>query len=251
MAIVLRHRGPRMIQRGSTVTLDADVRDEEGTAQTVTTSGSSLTITDGSEVVVDAAAITGGTGATYSLLDSVTTSRPLSDRWLERWSLVVSGRLYVLTRPAYLVRSVFTPVLVPADLQAEYSDINEIQDPDVATWGAKVTDARETIERDLIKKGRRPDLIFDSWALFDAHRHLTLHLIFKDAKASIGDGRYAELADHHLTEYRREMESIHFRYDTAEAGNITDTTTSSVTPPMFITAGRSRRQGGLGRRAWR
>lgn len=250
MALVLRHRGPRMIRRGVTVALDADVRDEEGTAQTVTTFGSTLTLTDGDEVLVDAGAVTGGTGATYPLNASVTTDRALSDRLLERWSLVIGGVTREFTRPAYLVRSVFTPVLVPDDLIALYSDLDDIQDPGVGTWGDKITDARETIERDLIKKGRRPDMVFDSWALFDAHRHLTLHLVFKDAKASIGDGRYSELAEHHLAEYRREMESVSFRYDVAESGTVSGAASTSVSPPLVLTAGRSRSRGGALRPRW-
>lgn len=241
MALVLRHRGPRMIRRGVTVALDADVRDEEGTAQTVTTSGSTFTLTDGDEVLVDAGAVTGGTGATYPLNASVTTGRALSDRLLERWSLVIGGVTREFTRPAYLVRSVFTPVLVPADLTTEYSDLDDIQDPDVGTWGDKITDARETIERDLIKKGRRPDMVFDSWALFDAHRHLTLHLIFKDAKASIGDGRYSDLAEHHLAEYRREIESVTFRYDTDQTGTVTATSRDTPVADVVLSSAPSRR----------
>ena len=248
MALVLRHRGPRMIERGVAVTLDADVRDEAGTAQTV--ASGTLTVTDGSETVLSAVSVTGGTGATYALLAATTTSRATSDRWLERWSLTIGSTPYIFTRPAYLVRSVFTPTLTPTDLTNEYSDLNDILDPALSTWETDVTNAREEVERELIKRGRRPDLIFDSWALFDAHRHLTFHKVFKSAKASIGDGRYAELAEWHYNEYRREIDGAKFRYDSTETGQITDSTASSSTNPIILSSAPTNRRGTSYRRVY-
>lgn len=227
-----------MIRKGVTTPLTADVRDEAGTAQTVTSGV--ITVTDGAETIVDAATVTPGTGATYGLNATVTTSRAYSDQLLERWTLLIAGTSYEFTRPAYLVRSLFTPVLTPTDLLTEYSDLDEIRSPDLTSWEAKVTDARERIERELIKSGRRPDMIFDSWAFFDAHRHLVCHLIFKDAKSSIGDGRYAELADWHHAEFLREMGSVQFRYDTAKAGEITSTSTDSAVNTVILSSGNPR-----------
>jgi hypothetical protein len=247
--LALRQRAPLMVVRGQTQTLTADVRDEADTVQTVTSG--TLTITDGVEVVVNAATITGGNGATYSLADSVTTSRTLSDRWVAQWSLVIGGTTYTLIQSAYLVRWAFTPSLTPTDLVTEYSDIDDIRSPDLTSWSAKVTDARETIERELIKRGRRPHLILDPWALFDAHRHLVLHLIFKDAKSSIGDGRYSELAADHLALYIREIDGIKPRYDVDQLGAVTDATQRASSSPVMLTAGPSRqRSRGTGRRAY-
>lgn len=244
MALVLRHRAPRTILRGVTSTLTVDVRDEAGTAQTV--SAGTLTISDGADVLVDAAAITPGTPPTYSLSATVTEARSTSDRLLEVWTVTVGSTSYVLTRPAYLVRWTFTPVLTPADLLDLYSDLDAILPPN-GTWETKVTDARETIERELIKRGRRPDLVLDSWALYDALRHLVLANIFRDAKASIGDGRYAELATEHDAAYRDEWARVVFRYDTSETGTVTTSANTSPIAPTFLTAGRPRSQS-FGRR---
>lgn len=249
MSLILRHAGPRVVERGVAVSLTADVYDAAG-GQLTPTAGS-ITIRDGSEVVVDAAAVTSfGPPADYSLAGSVTSSRALSERWVEEWSLTISATPYVFRRAGYIVRHAFYPTLTDTDLYARYSDLSDLRDPDQASYEAQREAARERIERDLIKKGKRPWLVFDSWALYDAHLALTGHIIFNDFATSIGDGRYKEEALRLHDEYLREMDSCNFRYDVDETGDVTST--SQVSPvPTVILSGAPRMRRAFGGTRWR
>lgn len=236
MALVLRHAGPRIIERGVATSLTADVYSAANAQQTATVA--TLTIKDGGETVIDAASATSlGPPASYSLLAATTTSRSLSDRWLEIWSMTISGSPYVFRRPAYLVRHAFFPTITDTDLTNRHAELDNLIGTNLDDFSTYREAAREKIERRLIKKGRRPHLIFDSWALFDLHLALTLHLIFRDWASSIGDGRYTQLTEEYRLEYEREWEALTFRFDDDEGGTIDHDVTESATPSLVLTAG--------------
>ena len=247
MSLVLRHATPRSVERGVDTSLTADVYDAAG-GQLTATAGV-LTIRDGSEVVVDAAAATSlGPPAAYTLAGSVTSTRGLSERWIEEWTLTISGTAHTFRRAGYLVRHVFYPTLTDTDLYARYSDLADLRDPDQTSYETQREAARERIERDLIKRGKRPWLVFDSWALYDAHLAMTGHIIFNDFATSIGDGRYKEEADRLWEEYQRELDACNFRYDMDESGTVTSETQVSSVGSVILSG--SPRRGRWGAR-WR
>lgn len=244
MATVARHSLPRMIERGTTTTLDLTLYDADGAG--ITPSSGTLTITDGGRTIVDAAAVTAAATSTYSLAGATTADEPLSVRWLELWSMVISGVTYTFRRPAYLCRRLIYPVITDTDLTDLYADVVAILPSGTSDWSEKREAAWGMILRELIKRGKNPGDVIDSFALLDMHRHLTLALIYGEAAISVGtDGRYAERSTYHLDAYRREWDTVTYTYDAdrdgaIDAGEQDTPATSAVwlSRPRATTSGR-------------
>lgn len=242
--LTLAHTTPRVIEIGVPASLTAALRDETNTVPTVT--AATYTLRDGSTALVDDAAATSlGPPVAYSLAGSVTSSRAPSETMLEEWTVTVGGVPTTLRRGAYLVRCAFTPTLTDDDLTDRHRQIADYLDPDETSFERYRESARERIERDLIKKGRRPWLIFDSWALFDAHLARTLYHVFHDSRSAAGNGECKELAAEYLAEYEAQMGGVVFRYDSQDTGTVDETTQRAAEPVVLAGAGP-----GTGR-AWR
>lgn len=240
-----RYGVPRTIERGVATTLTLPIYDAASVAQTVDTiPGATLTITDGARTVLSAASVTVGPPASYALTAETTEDEPLSDRWLEVWSVYVGGQRYYLRRPAMLVRQAFRPTITDTDLTDRHSDLLALLPSSLTSYEPYRAAAEEKIQRALIRRGRRPHLIFDPWELADAHVECTLGLIFSDFASSIGDGRYKVLADGedgkggYNAAWQRSFDACQFRYDTAETGGITTNDTVASSPSVVVTAGR-------------
>lgn len=232
MALITAYQLPRFIVRGEANSLDMDVYSAAGAQQTA--SSGTITVYASSRTIVDAAAVTAGAPSTYTLAAaSVPTTESLSDRWLEVWDLDIG----TFTRPAYLVRRQLFPTLQDSDLTDLHSDLADLRDPDQSTFEAQREAAWVKLNRGLIKRGRRPELVIDSWALTDLHRALTLEIIFQDfaGSATVGAaGRYQQLADHYREEAAREWDTIVFRYDADEDGTADDANKLAGTPIVFL-----------------
>ena len=239
MALVGRFATPRTIERGLDVTLMLDVTDElTGAVQTST--AATFTLQDGGETLLSAVAATPGTTTSYPLLPAVTASRGLSDQLLETWDLTIAGVHYLFRRTAYLVRVAYRPTFTDDDLFARHSVLREFLSTTLTGYGAYREQARERIERDLIKRGKRPALIFDSWALHDAGVALSLAFIFDDDALSIGDGRYKEKAAEYRQQYLDEMEGCRFRYDESESGTVDSRDSQPPSAPIILSGGNPR-----------
>ena len=219
--MIAHYRIPRMIERGSTQVLTLPVYGDDGTSAQTATSGT-VSIYDGSAAIVEDQTVTVGPPASHTLAGSATADRGLSERLLEVWTLTISGTVHTLTRPAYLMRRVLTPTLIDADLVEYHSDILSLLDPDETTLEKPRTAAWEFVQRKLIRNGRRPQLVIDSWQLRDLHAYRTLELFFRDAAASVGDGRYVELAREYAELTAAAWSEISFRYDADEDGYVGD-----------------------------
>ncbi len=238
MSLIVPHQLPRIVERGVATTLSLDVLSAASVQQTA--SAGMVTVKLGSVVIVDAAAVSVGPPATYSLLASATSGEGLSDAYLEVWSLTIGGTPYVFRRPGYLVRHVFFPTIGDSDLTDRDSDLLEILPTAETTLEKYREAARKKIERDLLRKGRRPWLVFDSYDLVDAHIALTLSYIYRDLHTKIGDGRYKEEYEARQKEYQRELGSASFRYDGNESGSIDDEVATPSQGPLVLTAGPRR-----------
>lgn len=233
--MIVAHTLPRIVERGVAATLTLDVRDDSGTAVTFT--AGTLTIMDGTFEVLAATAFTTGAPASYSLLAATTSSRTLSDDWIETWTGTISGSPYTFTRRGYLVRTAFYPTLTDTDLTARHTELDRNRPPTISSYSKYRNAAHELIQRRLLAKGRRPWLIFDTWALFDAHLAATLMLIAKDFATALNATRWTELAAQYAAEYEAAFNAITFSYDTSEEGTLTDDAKKSANPVLTFTAG--------------
>lgn len=234
--LALAQSVPLCIEIGADTTLTASIRGADDALSTVT--ACTLTLRDGSEILVDAAGASSlGPPPTYALAGTVTSSRSPSEMLSLRWTATIGGAVYHLQQGAYLVRTAYTSTLTEADLLARHADLYEYLNDGVTTAQAYRIAANERIQRALIKKGRRPWLIFDKLSLFDAELALALALLFRDNRSSAGEGTCKELAAEYLAEFEAEMGSITFREDTAEVGYITETTQRSASPVVMAGVG--------------
>ena len=115
------------------------------------------------------------------------------------------------------MRRAITPTLIDADLVEYHGDILSsstlTRRPSRSPHGGV-----EWVQRKLIRNGRRPQLVIDSWQLRDLHAYRTLELFFRDAAASVGDGRYVELAREVCRLAGAAWSEMSFRYDADEDG---------------------------------
>lgn len=214
-----RYALPRLVRRGIDETLTLDVYNSAGTQQTATTG--TLSVFAGSRAIVDGATVsTFGPPASYLLTAATTVDEQLSDRWLEVWTMTIGGATEVFQRPAFLVRRTFDPVIDDRDLIALHSDLADLRDPDQTTYQGQRDEAWIELNKMLIQKGNRPQLIFDGWGLRALHQYLTLEILFRDFATSVGDGRYAKLEERYRQLAHEEFNSLQFYYDWDEDGFI-------------------------------
>ncbi len=120
------------------------------------------------------------------------------------------------------MREVLHPVITDSDLTALHSDLADLRDPDQTTFETQRSDAWIVLQKWLIQKGNRPQLIVDDWQLRDVHRYLALENVFRDFASSVGDGRYRELADFYRQKALDEFNSLALTYDFDEDGTVDD-----------------------------
>ena len=230
-----RHGLPDLIVRAKTQTLECPVY--SGSTLTAPSSGT-VTIYEGATVLVDAAAVTITADiAVYSLsAATIPTTLSLSDDWLIVWDLTIAGEAHTFQRAAALVRRELHPVVTPADVSALHQDASSLL-ASGQTLADFLDQAWDMIQRRLLAVGRRPYLILSDFALFDCHRHLTAYLLFNDAASSVGDGRWAEMAEHHLDRYEQEWSRLSLTYDMDEDGLVEDVEQGTAGPTAVFFGG--------------
>jgi len=229
------HGLPDFIVRDKLQTLECPVY--SGSTLTAPSSGT-VTVYEGSTVLVDAAAVTITADiAVYSLAAAtIPTTLSLSDNWLIVWELVIDGEAHTFQRAAALVRRELHPVVTPADLSALHQDASSLL-ASGQTLAGFLDQAWDMLQRRLLAVGRRPYLILSDFALFDCHRHLAAYLLFNDAASSVGDGRWAEMSEHHLDRYEQEWARLSLAYDMDEDGLVEDVEQGTAGPTAVFFGG--------------
>ena len=154
---------------------------------------------------------------------------------LEIWTLTNAvGDVVTARRAGHLVRNILYPMVTDSDLIARHARIEDIRPPTLPDFSTYIQTAWEMLNRDLIKRGRRPELVLDSYALIDMHIFKTLELVFKDATTYVGDGRYHELMTFYAASYREEWDIVQFHYDRGQDGAIDDAQREAVAPSIWL-----------------
>lgn len=240
MSLAVAIDRPRSVERARATTLTLTVVDTS-TGTTQTPSAATVEIYDGATVILAATAATtmgsGGYSATYSLsAATIPATASLTDQWLEVWTLTISGVEYAFQVTGCLCRRAYRSPLTEAHLLTMHPQLSSLRPPGYSTYGAWLDEAEGWIERKMLQQGRRPDLIFDVWALRDAHLFYALHLIFKAFSSSLGAGKYQELSDRYEAAALDEFKAIKFRYDKAETGTVDNTAQESNNAPIMLTS---------------
>lgn len=215
MSLALRYQLPRFLIRGEAATLTAEVVDTATNApQTVSLGGYSLFA--GSTNLLDNDSITAiGPPAEYAIAAAVTEGKALAADWQERWALTIGGVTTTFERPVYLVRFTPKPVIIDADLFTRHRSLDRLRSREDANYSPQRDEAFIWLQRRLISKGNRPSLLLDESELREAHIAKTLHLIFRDAAASVNaDPSYAKLSEEYEREAKAAFEDVPLTYDT-------------------------------------
>jgi hypothetical protein len=236
--LVARQSLPRFVEIGVAQTLTLDVYPEDSATLSTASTGT-LTLKQGSTVLLDAVSVTvGGTStASYSLLAATTSGKDPSDDLLEIWTLTIDGAIQTFQRGGYLVRRAWHPTITDADLIDYHSDLVSLRPSSLTTYEPYRRRAGNWVQTELLARGRRPWLLFDAWALTVPHIYKALALIFADFESSVGDGRYGKLAAAYEGQATEAMRSVMFRYDVAETGTIDDLSQVSAAMPIFLSSG--------------
>ncbi len=193
--------------------------------------------------VVSAAAVTITSSiATYSLSSAtIPASTPLGAGWLEEWALTMpDGTVRTPRRMAAIaLRELFPPVTLSdaLALHAKFSEIlTDSQDP---TGWDKLLFAWSYLHRKILAKGNKPWKILNVDALFDPLIYKWLELGFRDARTSMGDGTYKELAEEYRQMFEEAWKETQLVYDQDEDGKPTaDQETKSPDTPVFLSAAK-------------
>lgn len=236
----LRDAGPSQIERARANTARLRVyRDQVPVAL----AGTYTLTDDAGNVIINAQTVSAdGTDITYAIAaGDTTTSMAFSTRWRETWVLTIAAiplQTVTFTRDAWLIRSALYPVVTVDDIiTGRHRDLVDLVDGGASAIEGYVNEAWATINADLIKRGKRPSLIMESWALRSLHLYRALHLCFLDASTRYaGEDRFSKLADHYAelaeTEWNK---NLRFDYDANEDG-IADTQTAGANV-LVLTAG--------------
>ena len=234
--MIIPHDMTRLIRRGATVALTLEIQDDDGNQLSPTSA--TIQILDGAEEVVATTAVTSvGPPISYTLAGSVHSSRGLSEDWLEIWTPTIAGTEYQFTRLAHLVRRLWYPTVNDSDLEAAHQELARIRPDTIDSYAVYRNRAAGRIQRDLVKKGRRPWLILDAASLYDPHVTLSLGYLFTDWGTQFGQGQWKELGADYMEQYEALMRDANFRYDEDESGTASGADTVPARPPLVLTAG--------------
>lgn len=179
--------------------------------------------------------------ATYAITAASTAVEDLGSNWQVEWDLVMGdGRSYRQRNPMHLVLRQLYPVLTDQDLtDGRYGDLSRYLPTAETSWENYRVAAWYQIQRKLLRDQRRPWLVMEPSAFMDAHRELTLSLIFGDMgskqRSSMGDRDWLGLARDHKHAYGLAWRELTFQYDEDET-NDTSTERRAARPPLVFGA---------------
>lgn len=238
--MIVRYALSREVEIGVATSVDLDVYSDDGTQQTITSG--TVTVTLGSEVIVNADTVTGGAPATYTVAASATTGKQPSDNYLEVWSVVISGTTYTFQREGNLVRRSYYPNITDTDLTDRHSELQTFSSQ-LGGYQKYRDEANVEIQISLLERGRRPWLIFDRPVVRRLHLYKTFELIFNDFMSVVGDGKFERLRDMYREKFSTALANANFRYDSNESGTIDgDGNRAPSATAVFVTAGPGRRR---------
>lgn len=217
-----------MIQRGTDQVLTLELYAENGVTELVPTAAA-VKVYAANTLVADLTA-TPGVISTATLPGATTDGLDLADDWLEVWTVTVDGETHTLQRSASLVRRVLHPTVTVTDLQARAPQISKVYGPDLGTL---LRTSWEYIQRDLMQRGNRPQLILEPSALHEPHLSKALHIAYETVIQRVGS-KYEQQAARYRDLYERQMGALSYRYDSDLDGASTEGD-KAATPSFLLT----------------
>lgn len=230
-----RYELPRMIVLGRDLTLPFPVYNDRG--RELLPSSITFRLMAGSTELVPETAATAGTPSSFPLLGSVTSSlQPRADLH-EYWTVTHAGITEELDREAYLVLRALRPVITDDDLTTgRHSELRSLLSRKLSTFKGYRWEGWVWVNQQLIRWGRRPDLILNNSALREPHICKTLEFIFRDWALELSaDGRYDKEEEKYRACADSQMEQLMLDYD-ADQDGVTDGTVTAAQPTIHTAA---------------
>jgi hypothetical protein len=173
---------------------------------------------------------------TYSLLAAAVSASSRGDGWRIEWALTIAGVVYTFRTDASLVLRALYPCWTEADLYMLESSL----DPSgtacihsLTDFSDKIDSAFAQIERWLVAKGDRPNLIISPTSLYDWGVRLTLCDIFEDFCTRLNPV-YREKADKYRQLAKDARDAVNYVYDKTDSGSRSDTGRKSAAGTMWL-----------------
>jgi len=209
---------PYWLVRGRDTLISVNVYDAlTGDPPTITAASMTL-LDDSGAVIVTAAAVPAGNGASDTILIAdLPAVTALSARWLVRWGLTIGGIVYDIENPAHVVRREPLSPVIAADLQARHQVLRTIKTRD-KTNGRLLADAInitfETVLRRIISAGRDPERIMAGANIFDIIAWGAMSQAFLDAASSLNSsGQLGELGAFYDRKFEKAWNTLKLDYD--------------------------------------
>jgi hypothetical protein len=204
---------PDCVQRDIGGTLTCPVyRNGALVAPTQAGSTFSLRKKDGT-LLVDGAAVTVASSiATYALAAATIADEPYSAGYRAEWKLIISGVTYNFRNEVYIVR--YAPALPISDrnLLGRHTNLARfLAGTGRTTFQTDIETAWTELQRWLIQKGNRINLIVQSTDLVDLLRVWTMKNILFDVKSSANGAQFNDLYEEYVEELKG-LKNVNFAY---------------------------------------
>lgn len=236
----LRARLPQFITRGRDNAIECAIYDSAGDIAAPSSGTVDVYDQNGQKVVDGAAVVVASSKATYTIpAASVPVTLSLSTLYQVRWLLDFGdGVDRTFVEAAHLVRWQLKAPATEADLTEVHQELGSSFSPtDLSVYLRR---GWESIVRRILRDGRAPWLVLDSFALYDLQVYKALYFVYMDAASSVGaGGRYQELAEHYAGLLEAEWDKITWTYDEdADGFPDADERGSAGTPGVWLAASR-------------
>lgn len=169
----------------------------------------------------------------------------LGEGYIQEWWIKIDGYGHVFRRMCAVVLRRLYPTVSDIDLTAIYSDLEDVRPSTLSSYQKYIDDAWYQILRKIRNKGMGFEyLVMSADSFYEAHRHLSLYLIFRDFHSSLGqsNGRFLDLAQEHQRMFMTEFDSINFIYDQDHTNKPVDKDTRKAAKPVIYLNGNGHRR---------
>ena len=173
------------------------------------------------------------------------TTKSLGEGYIQEWWIKIDGVAHIFRRMTALVLRRLYPTVSDIDLTAIYTDLEEVRPSSITSYQKYIDDAWFQILRRVRNRGMGFEyLVMSADSFYEAHRHLSLYLIFRDFHSSLGqsNGRYLDLAQEHQRMFLQEFDSINFIYDQDHTNKPADKDKRKNGQPVIYLNGPSHRR---------
>jgi len=218
-----RVRITELLERGKSQTTELQIY-RDGT-QIIPTSATYSILKPDNQYIVEGGVCTvlgSGTVQYTHTITQLNNQLNLGEGYVQDFNCTIAGAVFSFRRMAAIVRKRLYPVISDADLEEVYTDLASLRPSSITSYQGYIDSAWYTIIRRIRTIGAGYEYLITSPEAFsEAHRHLSLYLIFRDFHSGMSQNagsRYLELAQEHYRLYNDEFHVINFIYDEDHTG---------------------------------